>query len=68
MIYQTTVSERLALRRDQAWARSMMSRTSTLAGRAPAGVPSEPPVTVKPVALVLLAIALVFIWITGAGF
>lgn len=68
MMYQTRIDERFALRRDQAWARSMMSHTSTLAGRAPAGVPSEQPVTAEPVAIVLLAIALVFIWITGVGF
>ncbi len=61
------IEERLANRRDQAWARSMMSRMSTLAGRAPAGVPGERPASTKPVALILFLLALVSLWATALG-
>ncbi len=68
MNYRMNMKDRLANRREQAWARSAMStQTSTLAGRAPAGVPGEQKATKKPVALILVLIALVSLWATALG-
>jgi hypothetical protein len=69
MNYRMNIEDRLANRREQAWARSLMvTQTSTLAGRAPASVPGEQPIrSKKPVALVLVLIALVSLWATALG-
>ena len=68
MNYRMNIEERLANRRDQAWARSvMMTQMSTLAGRAPASVPSEQPVSVKPIALLIFVLAVVSLWATAFG-
>ena len=58
----TNIDERLAARRDQAWARSSMSRMSTLSDRAPIYPKSEHRTKVNPFLVAILAIALAFLW------
>jgi hypothetical protein len=45
----------------------MMSQMSTLAGRAPAGVPGERPASTQPVVLILFLFALASLWATALG-
>ncbi|MBI1744238.1 hypothetical protein HYR54_14385 [Candidatus Acetothermia bacterium] len=67
MRYGTSIEERLSARRDQAWARSSMSRMSTLSDRAPVYPTNEHRTKVNPFLVAILAIALAFLWGSLSG-